>query len=527
MTYYLKYRPQTINSLDLASARKELGAILASGRFSHAYLFAGPRGTGKTSAARILAKVVNCVKNKGIARFAPRLVEPCNICVSCKSITEGRALDLIEIDAASNRGIDDVRELRERIKLAPAQSRFKVYIIDEVHMLTNEAFNALLKTLEEPPEHALFILCTTAPEKLPATVLSRCTRITFRKASLEEVVRSLMKVVSGEKLKVADGVLEAIAGSVDGSFRDGMKILEQLSLRTTGRGSKQRAISLADVVEVVGIVGGDEARMLVKLLVAGRSRDAFVLLTKVDGQQSVDHFIRETLELLRRLLLTEIGVADEEKIAGLDLTAVKKLIALFSTAASQMQTAVISILPLEIAVAEWFVDRETVGTSESTSTRITAQAGKHKRSPPPKGSTSKAGSRRTVPAKPQGREQKAGISLAEAIQRWPQVLARVRPQNHSLEALLKAASPKALKGDVLTIEVAYPFHKQQLELNRYKTVVELALAEVLSTHLNLQYVLREVPGRLQPERRENENITTVNDEELMRAAQEIFGKGEE
>ncbi|MEA3355077.1 MAG: DNA polymerase III subunit gamma/tau, partial [Patescibacteria group bacterium] len=221
MAYYLKYRPQTIFELDLERARNSLGEILRAKDIPHAFLFVGPKGTGKTSSARIVAKAVNCLK--------PKNGEPCNKCSNCKLIIEGKSLDIIEIDAASNRGIDDIRDLREKIKLVPSVLKVKVYIIDEVHMLTTEAFNALLKTLEEPPKHAKFILCTTEPHKIPGTIVSRCVKVEFNKAKVEEIVRSLKRVVKGEKLKISDKDLSLIAKRAGGSFRDGVKILEQLS----------------------------------------------------------------------------------------------------------------------------------------------------------------------------------------------------------------------------------------------------------------------------------------------------------
>src|SRR3989344_5187648 len=362
MTFYLKYRPQTAAGLDLHSVRQEFEAILASGRFAHAYLFAGPRGTGKTSAARILAKIVNCKRNEKASDSGKRLSEPCNVCVSCREITQGNALDLFEIDAASNRGIDDIRELRERIKLAPARSRFKVYIIDEVHMLTQEAFNALLKTLEEPPLHALFILCTTEPEKLPATVSSRCTRITFPKASVSEVVTSLTKGVRSEGLSVAPEVLQALAKNVDGSFRDGMKYLEQLSLRATGR---RKRISLEDVQRVVG--GGRQVsvRRLLTALSEHNTDQAFGELARGSEEEgSLENYAREILEMLRLLLLSELGAVKTEPIKGLDLASVRLLITLFARAAVSLRSAVVPQLPLELAVAEWLGSSSGKQTSE-------------------------------------------------------------------------------------------------------------------------------------------------------------------
>src|SRR5260221_3257151 len=197
MTLYLKYRPQIIDELDLTQVRDTLKKIIASGEIPHGFLFSGPKGTGKTSSARILAKVINCEN-------LPAGGEPCNNCEACLSIIKGTNIDVIELDAASNRGIDDVRSLKETIMLAPSASKKKGYIIDEAHMLTTEAANALLKTLEEPPAHVIFILATTNPEKLPGTVRSRLVNVAFQKASHEEIKRQISRVAKGEKLKIEE-----------------------------------------------------------------------------------------------------------------------------------------------------------------------------------------------------------------------------------------------------------------------------------------------------------------------------------
>lgn len=215
MTYYLKYRSQTIDELDIVSVREQLEKIIASNEIPHALLFAGPKGTGKTSAARIVAKAINC-ENQNL----------CNKCDQCLSITKGTNIDVIEMDAASNRGIDDVRALRDIVKLAPAKAKAKIYIIDEAHMLTVDASNALLKTLEEPPSHVYFILATTNPEKLIDTIKSRTTIINFTKASNEETKRALLRIVKSEKIKISDEDLEKVIKISKGSFRDAVKTLE-------------------------------------------------------------------------------------------------------------------------------------------------------------------------------------------------------------------------------------------------------------------------------------------------------------
>ena len=220
IAYYLKYRPQSLNDLvGQEIVKKTLQAAFESHKLSHAYLLTGPRGTGKTSTARILAKMVNCLgKNP-----------PCNKCTTCLTITDGSNLDLIEIDAASNRGIEDIRALREKVRLSPTSSKKKVYIIDEVHMLTTEAFNALLKTLEEPPAHALFILATTDASKLPQTILSRVQRLDFKLATMSQLFEALEKISKVEKIDIEEGALNLIARKGEGSFRDAIKLLDQIS----------------------------------------------------------------------------------------------------------------------------------------------------------------------------------------------------------------------------------------------------------------------------------------------------------
>lgn len=219
MTFYLKYRPQELEDLDIVSVRETLVNIIKSGNIPHAFLFAGPKGTGKTSAARILSKIINCESKN----------PPCNKCGQCTSITNGTNMDIIEMDAASNRGIDDIRALRETVRLSPSKARAKVYIIDEAHMLTTEASNALLKTLEEPPSHVYFILATTNPEKLIETIKSRTTLISFSKATIEETKRSLERIVKNEKIKISEEDLKKIIKLSNGSFRDAVKLLEQYS----------------------------------------------------------------------------------------------------------------------------------------------------------------------------------------------------------------------------------------------------------------------------------------------------------
>src|SRR5512139_2656104 len=219
---YLKYRPQTFEEVaGQEPITRTLRNALRQGRIRHAYLFTGPRGTGKTTTARLLAKAVNCL--------SPEEERPCNVCTVCKAINEGRLLDLIEIDAASNRGIDEIRDIREKVGFRPSEGRYKVYVLDEAHMLTEPAFNALLKTLEEPPPHVIFTLVTTDPHKIPATITSRCQRFDFRRIPLQAIVDQLAHIAAQEGVTVEPAALELIARQGTGAMRDAISLLDQLA----------------------------------------------------------------------------------------------------------------------------------------------------------------------------------------------------------------------------------------------------------------------------------------------------------
>ncbi|MBI4991262.1 DNA polymerase III subunit gamma/tau [Candidatus Gottesmanbacteria bacterium] len=355
MVLYRKYRPQKISELDNAEIRERLTRVFSSSFIPHALLFAGPKGTGKTSAARIIAKVLNCEKrNSGSdLKRAKGLtladIEPCNLCETCKAITEGRHLDIIEIDAASNRGIEEIRDLREKIKFAPVSAIYKVYIIDEVHMLTNEAFNALLKTLEEPPAHAVFILATTEPEKLPETIVSRCIRFNFKKASPSEILGCLERVVKGEKVNVTPDVLQLIAQTSDGSFRDATKILEQAILENALTSEKLNILLGRQNLSVINflklLASRDTGKVLFEIVKMGENGINFRFLTE------------ELLYLLHVIPHAQHGIGKEKISADLVTLLTKdeisRLIKLFSKVYVDLKTTSIPQLPLEVAVVEW------------------------------------------------------------------------------------------------------------------------------------------------------------------------------
>ncbi len=287
---YRKWRPQRFS--EVVGQEVVVSIIqnaIKNNRVSHAYLFAGPRGVGKTTVARILAKALNCEKGPS--------VEPCNECSICRKITEGSSFDVLEIDGASNRGVDEVRALKERVNLAPVEGRYKVYIIDEVHMLTVEAFNALLKTLEEPPPHVIFILATTEPHKLPLTIRSRCQFLAFKPLEPAEMVPKLREVVESEGASVEEGVLLEIARRADGSMRDALSLLEQLL--TLGEN-----ITSESLEKSFGIVSNTEVREKVSLIRMGKWDELFGWLRSLkDRGVMVPYLFEDFAEIFRKIWL--------------------------------------------------------------------------------------------------------------------------------------------------------------------------------------------------------------------------------
>lgn len=315
---YRKWRPQGFDSLvGQEAVRTALTNALETGRIAHAYLFAGPRGTGKTSTAKILAKAVNC-------EHGPT-PNPCNKCQNCVRINDGTSMDVFEIDAASNRGIDEIRDLREKVAFAPVNGRYKVYIIDEVHMLTTEAFNALLKTLEEPPPHVIFILATTEPHKIPATIHSRCQRFDFKRVTDSDIVKRLREVADGSGIAADDDALQLIAVQADGGMRDALSLLDQC-------GVMAERVSAETVRSVLGIVGREALRELVKAVGEGNVPKALELLeTLLAGGKDVKQIITELVEYLRAVLLYKASPEYREIYLTDTKEAIAAMEGLFST----------------------------------------------------------------------------------------------------------------------------------------------------------------------------------------------------
>jgi len=302
LALYREWRPQTFGEIiGQEHITRTLKNAVEAGRVGHAYLFCGTRGTGKTTTAKVLAKALNCPHREGS--------EPCNRCDGCIAITGGLSVDVIEVDAASNRGIDEIRDLREKVKFAPTVGQFRVYIIDEVHMLTNEAFNALLKTLEEPPRHAVFILATTEPHKVPLTILSRCQRFDFRRIVPADIIKRLEEVAAGAKLEVEEEALRLIARAAEGGLRDALSILDQ------GAAFGGMKITAGDVHNILGTVQVDALSRMAGHLAAGEAGPALCLVGELIGEgKDLRLFARVMAGYLRALLLEKIspGASAEE-----------------------------------------------------------------------------------------------------------------------------------------------------------------------------------------------------------------------
>ncbi len=362
LAIYRKYRPKTFEDL---LGQEHIIEILRNAarqdKFAHAYLFYGSRGSGKTTTARLIAKLVNCETRQSDKKFKEQS-EPCNKCRPCTEIDAGHALDVIEIDAASNRGIDEIRNLQEGVKLSPTSYKNKVFIIDEVHMLTREAFNALLKTLEEPPAHAVFILATTEYEKVPPTISSRTQRFHFRKLTLDEIAKKLKSVIKSEKLKISGEALELIAALAEGSLRDAESLLDQIT-------SLDQDVELKDVERIAGKIGYKKTATLAEYLLTGNLEESLNYLNEIDQggynlvqlNKDLIHYLRRTLTLkmnpkIEELYKKELTKDEVEKIKShAKLAEEKQYIALIKSliqAYSEMRYSPFAIVPLEVAIIE-------------------------------------------------------------------------------------------------------------------------------------------------------------------------------
>lgn len=463
MVFYRKYRPQLISELDLVQVREKLTAILSSKEIPHAFLFAGPKGLGKTSSARILAKAINCENRKKGS------VEPCNTCSACISITNGSAVDVLEIDAASNRGIDEIRDLKERIKFSPSSLKKKIYIIDEVHMLTTEAFNALLKTLEEPPPHVVFILATTEIGKLPGTILSRVFLVQFDKPSSAELARSLSRVAQGENLELEEKVLDKIAELSDGAFRDGAKILEELSLQ-----SKAKKITL-ELFESQYKTGSIDVAVQ-KLIDHTLQKDAKSSLTIINDLSAQNTDFKLVIEKMAGKLHDKL-IDLVMKGASSNLQDIQKFLGLLDEAYKGLKGAVLPQLPLEIAVIEFSLGQgmqpqrdNTQETMVKTRKESVVVASQPTVSPKPQNHTVEVPAPVSVPV------GGTNNSHADVLKKLVDL---VNIENKILAGLIRGCKVEDITDSTVTIKASSAFHLGKLTEPKNKQILESSLREIL------------------------------------------------
>lgn len=513
--FYRKWRPKSLSEVVGQSAiTKTLRQAVAQGRIAHAYLFCGTRGTGKTSTARILAKAINCL--------SPRDGEPDNECHICVSIDESSSHDIFEIDAASNRGIDDIRDLSTRVNLyEPAVSRYKVYIIDEVHMLTEPAFNALLKTLEEPPAHAVFILATTEAHKVPLTIISRCQRYDFRRIPIEQMVAKLADISAHEGVEVSDDALHLVARIANGGLRDAENLLEQVVV------SYGSPISEDDVRQLLGL-GGDEMALELVGHIIGKSVKDGIATVNSASEQGTDlrQLLRGTLEYLRALLLIKTGAgasfgySDEimGRLNGLAADApMEHLVrALKVFAGVSMRRDAASTLPLELAMVESATEPEPVVVAASAPPAYAApRQAPAARPPQPQQGYRQPAARpnyqQPVPSASNpsdgmdGRNAQGGDVPSEAAarlaQQWNMIANELRftGTRVKLDAMLRSVRGREIAGDTIILRYPSPSNvdrfREELEIPESRQALKKVIENVMGSSFNVKIELVEGGNR--------------------------------
>lgn len=476
--YYRKWRPQTWDQIvGQDHIVTTLRNAVVADRVAHAYLFAGPRGTGKTSSARLLAKAVNCMAKERDQR-------PCSQCEHCEAVNQGRFLDLIEIDAASNTSVDDVRDLRDKINFSPNQGDYKIYIVDEVHMLSTAAFNALLKTLEEPPDHAIFILATTEIHKIPATVLSRCQRHEFRSIPVADIVAHLKEISLIEDLSIDTDALTLVARQATGSLRDAVSLLDQLA-------SASQSISLEMTQLLLGTATSEAVVQIVAALLEGDSATGLdTIHLALDAGSNPRQFARQVVDYVRNLLLVRMGNADQVEVSSqlraqmaqqaqsFDVSELLNVIRAFNIAAADARNSWQPALPLEVAFIG-SLDRPPVEAEPSPKKAVTP---KRRQVQPSAGDV--------IPELEPASEDESDQpelevdSLPQGVAKnWGQILKAVRDKNPQTQALLNSCKPLGIKGNSLVLGFNGEFAKAKMEAGENIDVFIQAMEQVLGASM--------------------------------------------
>ncbi|HTZ55048.1 MAG TPA: DNA polymerase III subunit gamma/tau [Candidatus Acidoferrum sp.] len=484
MSLYRTWRPKSFADLVGQDAVvRTLTHAIEAGKLAHAYLFSGPRGSGKTSAAKILARCINCVQGP--------TAHPDNTCENCIAMLNGTALDVLEIDAASNRGIDEIRSLREAVKFAPSVMRMKVYIIDEAHMLTKEGANAFLKTLEEPPAHAVFILATTEPEKLPVTILSRCQRYAFRRISIPVMIERMREIATYEGITIDEAALAAIAYRADGGLRDALTMLEQAAAFADG------PITVAVIDLAFGATGRNYANTLLDAVVA---RDASATLRTIEEAsdagadmvvltRSLIANFRNLLvahidpELLARDLAPEDAEIAAERAVDVPQATIVRALRVLADAASLARTGANPRLELETALLRYLLEEEGSAAPAPRQAEVRATASLEA----PKSETA-AVVTPSVAAKPRSRgadEPSGPVTLQKLRAAWTTIRGKVEAERPPLRAPLSGAMVSEVVGNAVVLKLRSPFEADILKDNT--KLLESAIADVLGSKLQVRF----------------------------------------
>lgn len=451
LALYRKFRPQNFSNLKgQEHIQTTLLNALKKNSVAHAYLFSGPRGTGKTSTARLVAKGLNCLNLKETG-------EPCNECEMCESVNKNGLVDIIEIDAASNRGIDEIRDIREKIKFSPVRGKRKVYIIDEVHMLTDYAFNALLKTLEEPPSHAHLILATTEVHKIPATIVSRCQHFDFKRIDESSMLERLIFIAHKEGIDYEEEAIKIIIESSDGSMRDAIGLLEQMTM--------DKKVSTEYVQKNLGLVNKVIVDTFIDLLEKKNAEEGVKFINKIytDGIELLQ-LVRETKEALRKRLITDVGNENKERVLF-----VLHILKLLDTAEKEIKSATIPQLPLELLFVE-------LTYTEPTKPAETPPASSKPETP---SSTEKAPEKKPESQSP----AQSSISLDSIRSQWGVIVESI--SETKVKFALRQASLKSLKDGELTITLSSPFEYDQINNVKHRNTIEEAIKDKMSDHVSI------------------------------------------